>query len=89
MSVSHSLTSRPAPGPDRTIPAAEAAGILHATCPASPAVRTQARTYAKALGETSASAGRVTLRSGSIAVPISVVFVNTAPTLRLVVARGM
>ena len=38
---SHSLTSRPAPGPERTIPAAEAAGILHATCPASPAVRTQ------------------------------------------------
>ena len=34
------LTSRPAPGPERTIPAAEAAGILHPTCPASPAVRT-------------------------------------------------
>ena len=41
MSVSHSLTSRPAPGPDRTIPAAKAPGALRATCPASPAVRTQ------------------------------------------------
>ena len=35
------LTSRLAPGPDRTIPAAEAAAILHATCQASPAVRIQ------------------------------------------------
>ena len=41
MSVSHSLTSRPAPGPDRTIPAAKAPGALRAACQASPAVRTK------------------------------------------------